>query len=75
MPKKCEYCKETITTWDTFSGMPKKFFCLQCWHKIYDTWKAQQYLLMEPQLMDYVKQIKAVSEEVKEYYDKALRSE
>lgn len=70
---KCEYCKDIIKTYDTFSGIPNKKFCLRCWHKIYDVWKAQNYLLIEPNIMDYVKQIKAVSEEVKDYYDKVLR--
>lgn len=48
---------------------------MRCWYKIYDIWKAQNYLLLEPQLMEYVKQIKAVSEDTKEYYDKILRKD
>ncbi|HET9773712.1 MAG TPA: hypothetical protein VFP25_01885 [Nitrososphaeraceae archaeon] len=72
---KCSYCKESVSTYDKFSGIPNQKFCLRCWYKIYNIWQAQQHLIVEPQIMEYVKQIKDVTNETKEYYEKIKRDD
>ena len=59
-----------MTEYGEFEDIPKRKFCLDCWHKIYDVWKAQKWLEMEPGLARWASQINSMNFNMKEFNKK-----
>ncbi len=56
--RNCSYCLKEAYNYETFSGLPKKKFCMSCWYKIYDTYKSLNMLEKEPEILKFVLKIK-----------------